>query len=819
MIGTGVGGGAYTPMPAPADSSVTPPAAGVPATSASKSPVVLPVTSCSQGQQQPVSHKATETQTKTITSTVTYTVGTGPSAYVTSSTTVEVVKVIVEYMTVYVPGPNSPAPTSPASSDNAASGSYSGEAPVPVDGQSVEPKTPVNNAGSYGPGSGSGSNSGSTPSYGSGNGSGSSSGSTPGSGADAGSDSEGDDESGSDSGSDNGIVTTSPAALPYPTGGSYPTIPVYSNSTTSVNSTDPVAPVQPGLHYGQTTKKTTKKTTKTKKGKTTTKKVVKPTQHTTTAKTTIKRPVVTTSGKVIVDPVSTAHNTTTKATSKTTSKSSTLTTRLTMIKTSTTSSRALTTTTTSSKAPTTTTTTTKAPTTTTTTTKVTTSATSSYNGVPPPGPTGTGTVSGCQKWYTAVDGDWCSKIADANNIALTDFMSWNPSVKTDCSAVYIGYSYCIAIKTTVSSSATTTTTTPVVKPTTTTTTTTTTSKAPTTVPVTTTKAPTTIATTTTTKAPVTTTTGVAAPSPTREGTVSGCTKWDLAVAGDTCSVIATRNNVDVNTFMAWNPTVNAPSCSGLWGGYYYCVSTGGTPTTTSKASTTSKSATPSTTFDSTPGAYNIYRGSGTVADGWPAPEKWISFDTMWDLNKNNIAGSCSWMTQIDGKTPVDNNTPTETENLRQAIMTVADKYGLPRAFVLAIVMQESNGCVHVWTTYNPVRNPGLMQTHNGAGTCYDQRAGLYLKSPDCTASIIEQMIIDGVNGTTDGDGLVQTIAKSGYEAGRVARYYVGARIYNGGEGGLDKTDLMITAGTKCYASDVANRLVGWYNTPNKCASS
>ncbi len=65
-------------------------------------------------------------------------------------------------------------------------------------------------------------------------------------------------------------------------------------------------------------------------------------------------------------------------------------------------------------------------------------------------------------------------------------------------------------------------------------------------------------------------------------------------------------------------------------------------------------------------------------------------------------------------------------------------------------MQESEGCVRVRTTSSlgaAVRNPGLMQSHNGQGSCYDKSV--------CPPSAIEQMVQDGAGGTPSGDGLKQ----------------------------------------------------------------
>jgi LysM repeat protein len=56
---------------------------------------------------------------------------------------------------------------------------------------------------------------------------------------------------------------------------------------------------------------------------------------------------------------------------------------------------------------------------------------------------------------------------------------------------------------------------------------------------------------------------VAAPAATQTGIVSGCTKWYTAKSGDYCYAIASANGIDTNTFMAWNPAVNAPSCNNI----------------------------------------------------------------------------------------------------------------------------------------------------------------------------------------------------------------------------------------------------------------
>jgi len=127
-------------------------------------------------------------------------------------------------------------------------------------------------------------------------------------------------------------------------------------------------------------------------------------------------------------------------------------------------------------------------------------------------------------------------------------------------------------------------------------------------------------------------------------------------------------------------------------------------------------------------------------------------------------------------------------------------------------MQESHGCTRAWTTNYGVNNPGLMQSHDGTGSC---NLGLSnnsvsvttpgpVKNP-CPASDITQMIHDGVMGTPSGDGLKQTLAQAGNTT--VARFYRAARIYNSGSVAPSG---MLGQGiaTHCYSSDIANRLLG-----------
>lgn len=204
-----------------------------------------------------------------------------------------------------------------------------------------------------------------------------------------------------------------------------------------------------------------------------------------------------------------------------------------------------------------------------------------------------------------------------------------------------------------------------------------------------------------------------------------------------------------------------------------------------------------------PDRYVFYQGSGSTADGWPSMSSWVSFSDMWNAYLPYIGQNC-----VGG---VKANTPSETQSVYDAIQAVAAASGVDHRFIFAVIMQESTGCVRVPTTYGYVANPGLMQSFNGAGTCYMNGVA---QNP-CPASQIYQMVEDGSMGTLGGTGpgLVQDINSSG-AVGTLA-YYKAARIYNSGSVPTNG-DLGGPGATRCYVSDIANRLTGWVVAKRTC---
>jgi hypothetical protein len=153
------------------------------------------------------------------------------------------------------------------------------------------------------------------------------------------------------------------------------------------------------------------------------------------------------------------------------------------------------------------------------------------------------------------------------------------------------------------------------------------------------------------------------------------------------------------------------------------------------------------------------------------PPDSISDVSRWQINQPVLLKGCAAFS-------VPENSQLEVDNLKPAILSVAKETNMDPRFILAILTQESNGCLRVHTTVSPdgtVRNPGPFQDHDGDHTCNlkgDTRAA-EIKAKfskvtwtdeiavDCPADMINGMIKDGVAGTAAGDGLQQILAAVG----------------------------------------------------------
>uniref|UniRef100_A0A093VS14 Uncharacterized protein n=1 Tax=Talaromyces marneffei PM1 TaxID=1077442 RepID=A0A093VS14_TALMA len=201
-------------------------------------------------------------------------------------------------------------------------------------------------------------------------------------------------------------------------------------------------------------------------------------------------------------------------------------------------------------------------------------------------------------------------------------------------------------------------------------------------------------------------------------------------------------------------------------------------------------------------SYTFYQGDGTAADGWPSIDDWVSFREMFEANTVSMLIGCD-------QYGVAGDSMDEIDDIKTAIDAIAAETYVDHRFILAVIMQESTGCVRVPSSIGSVTNPGLMQDHEGASTCND---GTTVHNP-CPESKIEGMISEGTAGTETGDGLANCLNEA--NATGAEAVYRAARIYNSGSVHASG-DLGVGVGTPCYASDIANRLTGWVTATSSC---
>lgn len=200
--------------------------------------------------------------------------------------------------------------------------------------------------------------------------------------------------------------------------------------------------------------------------------------------------------------------------------------------------------------------------------------------------------------------------------------------------------------------------------------------------------------------------------------------------------------------------------------------------------------------------YVNYGGDGTTNSGWPA--KWKDFSDLWTANVPTMKISCS---QFD--TP--NNSDDEINAIKAAIEAGSQTTNIPKEVILALIMQESKGCVRAPTTNYGHNNPGLMQSFDGTASC---NQGGVVTTP-CPADNIKNQIFEGLGLLGRPFGFQQAMAQADpAKYPGVANYYRAARIYNSGS--IAGNNLGAGIATHCYSSDIANRLMGWTTDSSAC---
>lgn len=205
-------------------------------------------------------------------------------------------------------------------------------------------------------------------------------------------------------------------------------------------------------------------------------------------------------------------------------------------------------------------------------------------------------------------------------------------------------------------------------------------------------------------------------------------------------------------------------------------------------------------------AYRLFGGNGTVRAGWPNATEWnTNFEKLWTANKRDLlSSSCDQFN-------VKNNNEAEIDTIYHAIGNGSAEAGVPKEFILAIMMQESKGCVRAPTTNYGHDNPGLMQSFEGTASC--NRGGVV--TYPCPDQTIKDQIYEGLGLNGRPFGLRQALKQAENEKFTgPERFYRAARIYNSGT--VIDANLGAGIATHCYASDVANRLMGWTKAQSLC---
>lgn len=324
-------------------------------------------------------------------------------------------------------------------------------------------------------------------------------------------------------------------------------------------------------------------------------------------------------------------------------------------------------------------------------------------------------------------------------------------------------------------------------------------------------------------------------------------------AGDTGYVIASQLGIDFNVLDKANPGIK---WSFLQVGQAIVVPTG------AHVSGTASGPPISQPIKQVTGDYVTYSGAvSTAQPPYPLISTWIPFERLWTMNSANIGVTCVF---ASGSVPA--NTASENLALRSAILDVSSENSVNPSFILALILQESNGCVRVSTTssWENTQNPGLMQSYNGRASCNSKGR---MQQP-CPDYMIRRMIVEGIRGNQDKGtqevgimsalklgacnsgmqwpltsstnanvaanaqvqgsnsntqisckGSVSTAAgaPSVKQMDEAILYYQAARIYNSGSLSADGDLSAPTKSTRCYVSDVINRLVGWTGASKSCS--
>ncbi|KAF2140142.1 uncharacterized protein K452DRAFT_252781 [Aplosporella prunicola CBS 121167] len=191
----------------------------------------------------------------------------------------------------------------------------------------------------------------------------------------------------------------------------------------------------------------------------------------------------------------------------------------------------------------------------------------------------------------------------------------------------------------------------------------------------------------------------------------------------------------------------------------------------------------------------------------PSAKEWLSFENLWKINVAEIR-----------KSEGDENV---LKAFKDAIIKASEETKVDKRLILALVMQESTGNVHVAPSWSG--NCGILQAHPPCSSYNDLISG-----GASAVDAIHTMLMEGLQGTSSGyPGLAQALNNGSWKGNPFpGNPYAAARIYNSGSiaetaaGSHGVLDVSVVQGdVVAYANDVANRLMGWNGDVAGCTIS
>lgn len=170
-----------------------------------------------------------------------------------------------------------------------------------------------------------------------------------------------------------------------------------------------------------------------------------------------------------------------------------------------------------------------------------------------PSPRAAGEIANCTNWFAPQSYNTCQDILLLYYLTIEEFYAMNPSVGSTCTGMSASTYYCVSTD-------------------------------PGGIP----------PSTTDDDSSTGTTTGVSTPSPVQTGIASNCDLFYLVVSEDGCEAIATKYNITLADFYAWNPAVKT-DCSGLDANDYVCVGIDASSSATGSSTTTPSTTTSTST--------------------------------------------------------------------------------------------------------------------------------------------------------------------------------------------------------------------------------